>query len=299
MEVEIIRSIQSVSSEFLDGLYYLFTQCGQVVFFLGIFAITYWCISTNEAIKIGLIYCISALFNNGVKFLVKRPRPYLVDPTLRNIHTATGYSFPSGHSQSYGVLATTFGITLFRTTRDKWIRYSYVTLAFILGAGVMLSRMYFGQHFLTDVITGMATGILVAIICEAVYYYMPKGVKNFGLQNVLLIGIGIAIIAVIVLVCCGVKSASVYRYCTLFIALSGGHLINCNFIHFDPKSTSVNKWIILAIGLILTFGTYALFSLITQSVLREVLSIFFASMMITIVVPLTGKWMERYKRSRL
>ena len=82
MEVEIIRSIQSVSSEFLDGLYYLFTQCGQVVFFLGIFAITYWCISTNEAIKIGLIYCISALFNNGVKFLVKRPRPYLVDPTL-------------------------------------------------------------------------------------------------------------------------------------------------------------------------------------------------------------------------
>jgi membrane-associated phospholipid phosphatase len=82
-------------------------------------------------------------------------------------------SFPSGHTTSVFALA----VLLALNTNDKRISLIYLVTAIITG----YSRIYLGQHFLADVVTGALIGMLSALL---VYWYLRqvkiefKGVNN-------------------------------------------------------------------------------------------------------------------------
>jgi hypothetical protein len=65
--------------------------------------------------------------------------------------TATGFSFPSGHTQSFATWSTLFAIKL----KKKWLSI----LVSVLIALVAFSRLYLGVHYPSDVIVGAAFGI--------------------------------------------------------------------------------------------------------------------------------------------
>jgi len=75
------------------------------------------------------------------------------------------YAFPSGHTAG----AFAFFITLARLRARPWIAVAGLLIAIGVGA----SRIYLAQHFLQDVITGGAIGILVAIVWD--YLSLQKG----------------------------------------------------------------------------------------------------------------------------
>lgn len=104
----------------------------------------------------------SLIINNLIlKNLVARTRPYeAVDGLQRIIEAQKDLSFPSGHTGSSFAAA----VVIFLTCPRK-IGVPALILAFL----IMFSRLYVGVHYPTDVLAGMVTGTLIAVLVCAVY----------------------------------------------------------------------------------------------------------------------------------
>ena len=116
--------------------------------------------------KIGLVTAVSLLssyvVNNLIlKNLVARVRPYeAVDGLQRIIEAQSDFSFPSGHSASSFATA----VVIFMLCPRK-----YGVPALVLAFLIALSRLYVGVHYPTDVLTGVISGTVIAVIVCTVY----------------------------------------------------------------------------------------------------------------------------------
>ena len=166
-QAEIIKSIQSVATPALDIIFEIITMFGEEMLLIPIVTFIYWCF--NKEMGYWLCWCISCgnLVVNSVKgiFKVERPIGYEGIRTLRE-STATGYSFPSGHTQA--------SANLFTAIARAVNRKRFWTLAIVLPALVGLSRLYLGVHWPTDVIAGYAIGICIPLVLWLVYRKYAK-----------------------------------------------------------------------------------------------------------------------------
>lgn len=151
MELDLIRLIQSMRNPVFDQLFYWITQLGDQIVFIGVVAIIYWTIDKRFAHKFAFAFMMSAVVNTALKLFFKRIRPfYYQGISSEEAWRTTGYSFPSGHAQASGVL----GYTAFyasKHTKYAWLKY----VAGFIVILVPFSRMYLGQHFLSDVVVGL------------------------------------------------------------------------------------------------------------------------------------------------
>lgn len=93
------------------------------------------------------------LGNVALKNLIARDRPCWLDPTVQLlVQVPRDYSFPSGHT----LVSFEGGVTIFMFNR-KW-----GIPALMLAVLIAFSRMYLFVHFPTDVLAGMALGIIIA-----------------------------------------------------------------------------------------------------------------------------------------
>ncbi|WP_367209769.1 phosphatase PAP2 family protein [Sphingobacterium sp. R2] len=107
-------------------------------------------IMRQNALYVASSTAVTALVNVGLKHLFKRSRPFKKYPNFISVRTASGYSFPSGHTSSAFATASAFS-----RAYSKW----YVVAPSLLWASsVGYSRMYLGVHFPTDVLAGAALG---------------------------------------------------------------------------------------------------------------------------------------------
>jgi membrane-associated phospholipid phosphatase len=88
--------------------------------------------------------------------IVRRPRP-----TIRHLGvTPATFSYPSGHTAVavvlYGGIAVLVGVA----TKRLWPRIAAGVIAVLIILAVGLSRIYRGDHFLTDVVAGLVMGAL-------------------------------------------------------------------------------------------------------------------------------------------
>ena len=101
--------------------------------------------------------------DGSLKGLCNRPRPFSPEQTI----TFAGSSFPSGHAMTatilWGGLAM---IILARVSRPPW-RSAVAAAAVALVGLVATTRIYLGAHYLTDVVGGIAFGLLWLAICDA------------------------------------------------------------------------------------------------------------------------------------
>ncbi len=111
--------------------------------------------------KIGLLtgcsLLVSFLINNVfLKNVVARTRPYeVVEGLHRMIEAQPDFSFPSGHTASSFAAAVVIFILC-----PKKAGVPVLVLAFL----ITLSRLYVGVHYPTDVLAGMITGTLTAVL---------------------------------------------------------------------------------------------------------------------------------------
>ena len=90
--------------------------------------------------------------STGLKYIVNRTRPFTEYPNeiIQRDKDVGPYSFPSGHSTSAFVMATTLSLSY-----KKW----YVTVpAYAYASLVAYSRMRLGVHYPSDVLAGMVIG---------------------------------------------------------------------------------------------------------------------------------------------
>lgn len=156
MQLEILRFIQSFATPALDILFVTFTLFGEQIVLAVVFCAVYWCFDKQAGRYLLYTLCASLCLNGVVKDLVRAPRP-IGQPGITNsrLHTATGHSFPSGHTQSSAAFWSGLALRL-RKRR-------YAVPAGLLVAGVGLSRLYLGVHYPPDVLSGIAFGILVSV----------------------------------------------------------------------------------------------------------------------------------------
>lgn len=158
MDLEFVKAFQQLSNPLFDWFFYLVTQIGDQYVFIVIAAILYWTLNKKYAHAFVLAFLISAIFNASLKEIFQRPRPFTQEgvrvPDLPGVETP-GYSFPSGHSQAAGVIGYTM-LEGKRRTNLSWLMYSAIFILIF----VPLSRVYLGQHYLSDVIVGTLIGLL-------------------------------------------------------------------------------------------------------------------------------------------
>ena len=161
MDMEFLSILQQfregagkVLSEFLAKMTFL----GELNTVLVIMAVIYWCVSKDFGTYLLMGWSGNRLVNGVLKVTACAYRPWIRDarivPYGNSMTTATGYSFPSGHSMN---AASAYGGVVVRRDVPRALRV-------ILGAVVVLvafSRCYLGVHTPQDVLVGMAAGMLV------------------------------------------------------------------------------------------------------------------------------------------
>jgi membrane-associated phospholipid phosphatase len=157
-QVELIRALEVVRSPLLDTVFYMITMLGEETVVIVLLCAVYWCIDKRAAYVIGVSYFLSGLIVQGMKVGFRIERPWVIDPTLHPvgmaISGATGYSFPSGHTQSATAL---FGALAMRLKAAP-AKVACCLAVLLVG----FSRLYLGVHTLADVIASLAITSLVA-----------------------------------------------------------------------------------------------------------------------------------------
>jgi undecaprenyl-diphosphatase len=168
MEVELVKLIQSLNSSFFDIfcelISYLSNYFGLILLFIILFAF----INRKYALFFGFTYGIGISFNYLFKYLFDRPRPYQVDPEIINKLSATGTSFPSGHTVSATIIVCFILYLIFRYSKSKSLKITSIIISSVFIILVGFSRMYLGQHFLTDIFGGILFGLFysyLGILC--------------------------------------------------------------------------------------------------------------------------------------
>lgn len=155
----IIRFLQGFASPFWDGFFETVTMLGEEYFYIFALALVFWCVDKRYGYKLSFALLFSGVVNGVVKSVVRAPRPIGTEGirSLR-VETATGSSFPSGHTQN----VTTFFASMMKNLRRPWV-YLTGSLLILL---VAVSRLYLGVHWPQDVLGGMAMGVACLLIAD-------------------------------------------------------------------------------------------------------------------------------------
>ncbi|MGI6012426.1 MAG: phosphatase PAP2 family protein [Ruminococcus sp.] len=164
--MEFLKFLADLRLPVLDIFFQIITLFAQETLVILIICWIYWCRDKKLAYTLGFTYFISGLLVQGLKITFRIPRPWVLDPDFSPVASAvpaaTGYSFPSGHTQS----GTALFSTLCFASRKKTIR----ALCIFMIAAIGFSRLYLGVHTPKDVLVSL---ILTLLISMAVWKFSP------------------------------------------------------------------------------------------------------------------------------
>ena len=163
--MEFLRTLEQIRTPLWDTIFYYFTYGGEEITLLVTLCILFWCVSKKAAYRLMFSFFSSALVIHFLKLSFRIPRPWVRDPEFTIVErargSATGYSFPSGHTQTSTSL---FG-TLAFTKKKTWIALVSFLAIFL----VMFSRMYLGVHTPADVGCAFVLSIIVVFFINYLF----------------------------------------------------------------------------------------------------------------------------------
>lgn len=141
-----LRALAALRTPLGDAVFSALTELGGETAFMLVMMIVFWCVDKRKGYALMLVGFCGTLVNQALKITFCVPRPWVLDPEFEIVEAAraaaTGFSFPSGHTQNavgiYGSLAY--------MTRG-WQRIACLALALL----VPFSRLYLGVHTPLDV----------------------------------------------------------------------------------------------------------------------------------------------------
>lgn len=139
------------------------------VIILSLFLILLSVFSKKKGRGVGFVFILllTVLFNQGLKLIIARDRP-----TIKQIVTESNYSFPSGHTMIIVVITALLLFYIWQGKGKKHVKVILTILLSLLALLVMLSRIYLGVHYFSDIIGGItASSLLLSIVY---YYYTFK-----------------------------------------------------------------------------------------------------------------------------
>ena len=219
-QLDILMYLQSIRNELLTGIFTFFTICTEVPVITALTAMLYWCINKKAGQRILFALAGSLNINVAVKNIVKMPRPIGTKGLISlRTQTATGYSFPSGHTQT----ATTFWTSMITQFKNIWIYI--IGILMILGAGI--SRLYLAVHWPMDVIVGWILGIILSILFIKLFDYIDNS-KNYYILVIIMLIFGVCTYFV--------GGEDFYKLFGLYSGFALGYMVEDTYISFSTEN---------------------------------------------------------------
>ncbi len=242
-EADLIKLLQRASNGFADAVFLGVSQLGTEIAFLTVAVILYWCIDKVYAYRFFNVYILGVAVTNFLKLGFARPRPF-DSYDIRSIGAPeTTYSFPSGHTESIASISTMLTLKYGKNRMYIPVIGAAATLA------VMISRMYLGQHYLSDVFCGLTLGVFCAVAFNAL-------LSLFGGNEELFVIPGTVICIVIIAVFAGKLStpsgADILKGMGAFIAFDIGYIIEKRYVRYDVKKYRL--WYKTALRILIGLG---------------------------------------------
>jgi len=135
-----------------------------VLVFLVVPFVILWFKDRRKAVLFAFAFGCVFLFTYSIKFIVMRPRPFL----LLNLPliTSFAYSFGAFDSSMPSSHASTSFSAFAGLEKLSWVRWLYLALAVV----VCLSRLYAGVHYMSDIIAGALLGYFITYLV----FYLDK-----------------------------------------------------------------------------------------------------------------------------
>ena len=239
MDINILLALQDFrngAGAFLAGFFSKMTWLGELNTALIIMALLYWCVSKDFGAYLLMGWSGNRLVNGMLKVTVCAYRPWIRDarvvPYGDSITTATGYSFPSGHTMN---AATVYGGGAVRKDLPRVLRI-------VLGLLVLLvafSRNYLGVHTPQDVLVGAAAGILVMWLTVK----LMEWVKIHPEKDLLVVCIGVGL-AIAVAIYAAVKPYPVDKDAAGKVLVEGAKMANDTFKGVGWCAAFLTGWIL-------------------------------------------------------
>lgn len=172
--MEFLYLLEKIRVPGLNEFMVAITEFGSETAFLAVALILFWCVDKRQGYYIMSVGFVGTIANQFLKLLCRIPRPWVLDENFTILEQAregaTGYSFPSGHTQNS---VGTFGGVAY-TTKNKVVRWICIALAVL----VPFSRMYVGVHTPKDVLVAAAMAlVLIFVMKPLIYREDGKGMK--------------------------------------------------------------------------------------------------------------------------
>ena len=287
--MELLKALEDIRSPFLDTVMETITRLGEETIAIVIICVIFWCISKKFAVIVAVVFFFSSLAVQSLKMIFRIDRPWVIDTNLSPIpaamEAATGYSFPSGHTQTAAAIYGAIGAQL----KKKPLMMLFFAIALL----VAFSRLYLGVHTLQDVIASLViTSVIILVVCRILKSEDIYEARFFHIAYAL----AIAAIAVLILaiyfmgseIVETAKGAGSIQIVGAAIGFAAGIFIEKKFINFSVKSSNIAVHAvkcILGIAGVIAFREVLIWNfepgLITDGIVNAVLMLW-----ITVIYPI-------------
>lgn len=252
--MELLYALESIRTPFFDKLMGLVTNLGGEAVFIVAAIIVFWCLNKSCGYYMMTVGFAGTIINQFLKLWFRIPRPWVKDPNFTIVESAraeaTGYSFPSGHTQNAFAV---FGAPA-RFFKNTALRIIFILLI----ALTAFSRMYVGVHTPLDVGVSLIVGTILVFVIYPFFRDMDKSPKKVYIIFSIFIVLAAAFVAFVELYdfpadidaenyASGLKNAYMILFCAIGLMLT--FFIDTKYVHFPTQALWWAQIIKVVVGL--------------------------------------------------
>ncbi len=252
--MELLYALEKIRTPFLDTVMGLVTNLGGEAAFIAAAIIVFWCLNKSCGYYMMTVGFAGTIINQFLKLWFRIPRPWVKDPSFTIVESAradaTGYSFPSGHTQNAFAV---FGAPA-RFYKSTALRVAFVLLI----ALTAFSRMYVGVHTPLDVGVSLIVGTVLVFVIYPFFRDMDKNPKKVYIIFAIFIVMAAAFVAFVELYdfpsdidpdnyAEGLKNAYMMLFCAVGLLLT--FFIDTKYVRFPTQAVWWAQIIKVVLGL--------------------------------------------------
>ena len=177
-ELGFLKWLEGLRTSFLNVFFEGITLLGEETLIILLVVALWFAVDKKLAQQVFFVTATSLSLNGIIKNFAQVPRPFTKGISCVRPDTATGYAFPSGHTQGFATWSSFFAAKF----KKAW----FSILVGVLIAAVAISRLYLGAHYPSDVIVGVALGVGIAVLGNYLFGKV-KDVKKLYLWTFLIL----------------------------------------------------------------------------------------------------------------